>query len=308
MIGITAIGAAFGQESIDNVGRAESFGRTAEFVSEKVGFTTLRRMPKGMETSQLCVLAYEELCRTREVDPATVECLVVVTQNPDGAGLPHTSVAVQSRLGLGTNVAAFDVSLGCSGYVYGLSVVKAFMEANGMRTGLLFTADPYSKVLDREDVVTELLFGDGATCTLLTDDPVYAVGKTLFGSNGEYGKSLEVDPETGKLSMDGREIFNFTMRTVPKQIQECMELNGTSREQVDVFVVHQASKYIVQNMAKRLKLPPEKMPFALSAVGNTISSTIPMVLQGYMEEKPGTILLSGFGVGLSWATTILKKA
>lgn len=305
MIGIVDIGISYGDVVIDNLRRAQTFDRPEDFIRDKIGFTELRRKQPETETSDLCVAAFENLCERTPIDPESVECVVVVTQNPDGHGLPHTSSIVQGKLGL-HGAAAFDVSLGCSGYVHGLSILNAFMQANGMRCGLLFTADPYSKVLDSEDVVTELLFGDGATCTLIGTDPLYQLGHCLFENDGTKHQLLSVE-KTGRLQMDGRSIFNFSLGTVPRQIKKCLEQNQLTPADVDLFVLHQASRYIVENMAKRLGVPAEKVPFALARIGNTVSSTIPMTLQPRLQEKQRTILISGFGVGLSWGTTVLKR-
>ncbi|GFM35148.1 ketoacyl-ACP synthase III [Desulfovibrio subterraneus] len=307
MLGIKNIGVALGDTVVDNVSRAALFGKTESFVTDKIGFSTVVRAD-GCETSDLCCKAYADLCAKASVDIETIDCIVVCTQNPDGAGLPHTSALLHAKLNAPETVAAFDISLGCSGYVYGLSVVLGLMEHAGFSKGLLFTADPYSKVLDSDDAVTEMLFGDGATCTFISNDPVYAVGKTAFGTNGALGGALVVDPLTKKLHMDGRSIFNFTMRVVPDQISKCLELNNVTSESVDLFLLHQASRYIIENMAKRLGVPVEKVPFKLHHTGNLVSSTLPFMLSDYIESGPEKILLSGFGVGLSWASTVLNRA
>ena len=307
MLGISAVGVATGSKQIDNVARAQELGKTDEFITQKVGFTTLLRKDDDVETSDLCVAAYRDLVDQTGIEIGEVDCIVVCTQNPDGEGLPHTSARLQAKLHASDRVAAFDLSLGCSGFVYGLSVIIGFMEQAGLKKGLLFTADPYSKIVDFNDAATELLFGDGASCTLISETPVYSLGRSCFGTNGIMGDALIVDSKTKKLYMNGRAIFNFTMRVVPGQISECLRKNSLVHADVNIYLLHQASKYIIENMAKKLDISHGKAPFELGDVGNVVSSTIPFLLKQNICKDHEVILLSGFGVGLSWASTILKR-
>jgi 3-oxoacyl-[acyl-carrier-protein] synthase III len=307
MIGIHNIGSYIPLSIIDNRDRCHQFNKDEAFIREKTGFIKLPRKDKNMETSDMCMTAYEALNRKTNIDLKDIDCILVCTQNPDGYGLPHTSAIVHEKLGLPPTVAAFDVSLGCSGYIYSLNILSNFMEGNNMRNGLLFTADPYSKVLDPDDYVTELLFGDAATCSLISDKPVYAFGNTLFGTDGSKHNAINVDAETRRLSMDGRDVFKFTMRVVPEHILNCIQINNLTLESIDLFLLHQASKYIVENISKKLDLATEKVPFHASELGNTVSSTLPILLEDYIKGGPALILICGFGVGLSWASTILKR-
>ena len=306
MIGIEAIGTFIPHDTKDNIARCKQFGKDEQFIREKIGFVQLPRKEKNMETSDLCVAAYEALVSKLPIDVDRIDCILVVTQNPDGYGLPHTAALLHGKLKLPSMVAAFDISLGCSGYVYGLNVLKNFMLGNKMRKGLLFTADPYSKVLNPNDYITELLFGDASTCTLLSDDPVYRIGNSLFGTDGSKHQAIKVDNQTKLLSMDGRDVFNFSMRIIPNNIIDCLRINESSIESVDLIILHQASKYIVENIRKKFGLTDDKVPFQASKYGNTVSSTIPLVLDTYMDDGLISILLCGFGVGLSWASTLLK--
>lgn len=307
-VGIRAIGSYLPEGRVDNLARIDTFGKDAAFVEEKLGFKKLARKSADEETSDLCVKACEDLLKQVELPLEKVDCLIVCTQNPDAAGLPHTSAVVHAKLGLGTSVAAFDISLGCSGYVYGLSVICSFMEMNGLSNGLLFTADPYSKVLDPADHNTELLFGDGATVTWLSrDKPCYRLGRSLFSTNGTGQNAIHVDSEDRKVHMKGRSVFTFTMKVVPQQIKACLAANACTVDDVDRFLLHQGSKFIVDNMTASLGLPMEKTPFMAMEYGNTVSSSIPMMLKSVIKERPEKVLISGFGVGLSWATSILFR-
>ena len=220
MIGIKAIGSYVPQNFIDNYKRVKEFETDASFIRDKIGFESLSRKSQHEETSDLCVKAFEDLLSHTGVEAGSIGCIVVCTQNPDGTGLPQTSAILQHKLRLKDNVAAFDISLGCSGYIYGLSILKAFMSENGLRKGLLFTADPYSKVLDPADRNTELLFGDAATCTLISEQPEYIMLKSRFATDGSAGNSIFVDKATSLLSMKGKDIFLFSMKKVPAQIED----------------------------------------------------------------------------------------
>lgn len=303
MIGITDISTALGGRTISNLERLEKLGFDQAQMLDKLGFRQLARREEGQETSDLCVAAAQPIID--RLGAAAIQCLVVVGQNPDGHGLPHTSAIVHGRLGLPTNCAAFDISLGCSGFVYALSVVSAFMQANGLTCGLIITADPYSKVLDPEDRNTEPLFGDGAAAVLLTDQPKWRAGKFEFGTDGSQYQALMVGPE-GKLAMNGRAVFNFSAQQVPKSIERVLALNGLTLDQIDMILLHQGSKYIVDTVGKRLGVA-DKTPFLAADTGNLVSSSIPFLLATAIPAEVRRLAVSGFGVGLSWATTILER-
>ena len=307
MIGIEQIVSYVPAGRVSNLDRYEQAGKTREFIENKIGFCTLARRGAHEETSDLCVKAFERLSEQTCVEVDRIDCVVVCTQNPDGHGLPHTSAVVHGKLGLSEHVAAFDLSLGCSGYVFGLSVIQSFMRENGLRCGLLFTADPYSRILDAKDYDTELLFGDAASLTLMGSAPRFRTLRSRFASNGALRHSIEVSPETGKLSMQGNNVFRFTMTAVPQQIATCLSDNGLTLDDIDLFLFHQGSKFIVDNLAGKLGIPPEKAPFMARETGNTVSSTIPLMLERHVDTAERRILISGFGVGLSWGTSVLER-
>lgn len=307
MIGIKSIASFVPAGTIDNLKQAEKFGETEEFMREKIGATQLARMTDGMETSDLAVGAINALLEKSGLTRDAVEALVVVTQNPDGHGLPHTSAIVQDKAGLPTTIAAFDVSLGCSGYVYGLSIVKGLMEAAGLKNAILVTADPYSKVVDPEDRVTTLLFGDAATATWLGESPAWEVATPIFATDGSGAQHLVV--EDGKLIMNGRQVFNFASMRVPKQIKQYLDQHGLKIEDIDVFCMHQGSASIVSTLARRFPEAADKFVCDMDRTGNTVSSSIPLLLEKYLANSAvSSALISGFGVGLSWATTLLRRS
>lgn len=306
MNGIQAIGTYIPADRTDNRLRMEQFEIDASFLSEKTGMLRLAVKGEHEETSDLCVKAFFDLQSKTNILPEEIDCIVVCTQNPDGKGLPHTSAIVHAKLGLPHSCAAFDISLGCSGFVYGLSVIQSFMDANGFSKGLLFTADPYSKIVDPQDKNTSLLFGDGASATLISNTPVWRTGKFLFGSHGKEHAAIEIDQGTEKLNMNGRAVFSFSATVVPKNITEMLAANNLAVEDIDYFALHQGSRYIVDTIKKKLGINDEKAPFAAADYGNTISSSIPLILSK-ADLKLNHIVIAGFGVGLSWASTVLYK-
>ena len=307
MIGIKAIGTYLPEARTSNFDRMSKFEMTESFVKNKIGFTEVAIKAPEHDTSDLCVKAWENLQHYHPVTPDEIDCIIVCTQNPDGKGLPHTSAILHEKLSLPLSCAVFDISLGCSGYVYGLSIIKSFMEENEFKCGLLFTADPYSKVINNDDKKTATLFGDGATVTLLDEKPVFECGKFVFGSDG-YKKDGIIVKNDGQLYMNGRAVFTFTVRVVPENIRDMLKKNNVPLESVDCFILHQGSLHIVNSIASSLGVSRERCPFHSAEYGNTVSSSVPMVLSREFEKKEMKVaVLSGFGVGLSWASTMIFR-
>lgn len=306
MIGIQAIGTYVPTGRIDNRRRAMQFDVDETFLRERSGMVRLAIREAHEETSDLCCKAFADLRYKAELRPEEIDCIVVCTQNPDGRGLPHTSASVHAALGLPDSCAAFDISLGCSGFVYGLSVIEGFMRGNAFRRGILFTADPYSKIIDERDKNTSLLFGDAAAATFVSDAPVWRTGKFVFGSHGQERAAIRVDPGTGKLSINGRAVFNFSATVVPGNIRAMLAANGLSVDEIDYFALHQGSRYIVETIRKRLGIPENKAPFVAADYGNTVCSSIPLILSA-VGAGPRRIAIAGFGVGLSWASSVLYR-
>ena len=307
MIGINNIGCHIASERISNFEKAEKHGVTHDFIMEKIGIVSVARKKSSEKASDLCALAYTDLlARLKESALDDIEFLCVCTQNGDYQ-LPQISSILQSKLGISKKCAAFDISLGCSGYVYSLHIAKSFMESCGFKRGLLFTSDPYSEIIDLNDKNTDLLFGDGATATMLAENAVFDLGKGVFETDGKMFEHL-IKCNNKKLVMNGRGIFNFAMLYVPDVVSQCLNANALNKEDIDLFLLHQASKYIIDNLCKRMKLDMGKVPFLIKEYGNTVSSSIPIVLRDYLSKSDKkTILICGFGVGLSIASSILRR-
>ncbi len=312
-IGIAAIRSFLPAEIVSNSAAIVAHGFDETFVYEKLGIRERRAAGHEEYVSDLAAAAGQRLLEDTGTDARNIGLLVVVTQTPDYC-LPHVSAVVADRLGCAPSTAAFDISLGCSGYVYGLQVVSSMMKAQGIDKGLLITAETYSKLVSPADRATAPLFGDGAAATLLSADAVYDLGKFSFGTDGSRHEALiargsavrrdRVEP----LFMDGREIFAFVIGSLPRSIEACLALNDLTRDDIDSWIFHQASRHMVLSLAARLRIPQERCVIDVERIGNTTSSTIPIALETHALEtakRPQRIFLSGFGVGLSWGNTVL---
>lgn len=307
MIGIRAIASYIPEKYLDNFQQAKRFGEPDSFINDKIGAIRLPIKDDVTEASDLALRAVEVLCAKQGLAKEDIDALVVVTQNPDGSGLPHTSAILQHKLGLSNQVAAFDISLGCSGYVYGLTILRGLMEQVGLKNGVLVTADPYSRVINRDDRVTSLLFGDAATATWLSGDAEWTFGQPILETDGSGWNNLFVD-EKRQLHMNGRQVFNFAVLRVPKQIDRWLSENNLRPEDIDLFCLHQGSSAIIDAISRRYPDMRDRFIKDIRETGNTVSSSIPLLLEKYMFGKElRRVLISGFGVGLSWATNVIAK-
>lgn len=306
-IGIQDIGVYIPITIVDNLEQGRIYGADNDFIENKIGAKQLPRLAYGETVADSCVCAYQDLMSRITLNTQEIECIVVCTQNPDSGGIPHSSALVHGKISAPEHCASFDIGLGCSGYVYSLEVLHSFMQVHGMKKGLLFTCDPYSKVLNDNDKNTSLLFGDAATVTLLSDEPILISQTVKFATRGASGDVLR--KQDGKLFMNGRSVFNFALMDVPKQVGQVISASGIDKNKIDLFLFHQGSKFMLENMIKRIGDISDRAPIKLKSTGNTISSSIPILLQEYISDRHiKTLLISGFGVGLSWATAIYARA
>lgn len=315
VIGIRHISEFRPSGRLENPEIAARFGFEELFLSRKIGIESRPIAGDDEFASDLACAAVKKLVDESGLSLDAIDCLVVVTQTPDRL-LPNVASVVHGKLGLPPHVAGFDINLGCSGFVYGLSAIVGFMAANGLSNGVLVTAETYSKIMDPEDRNTIPLFGDAATATWITDDdPQYAIGMGGFGTEGA-GESVVYHSgkvgADGVLVMDGREIFNFMMRSVPGALDDCLAKNGLKREDVGLWAFHQASRFMLESLIKRLGIDKETAPIDVVESGNTVSSTIPYVLSRHVfaaaaQDRPDVMVICGFGVGLSWGVNVLRK-
>ena len=308
MIGIENIGVYIPENRQNNFSRIYDGEKVdAEFIKNKVGFIATSRKNPDEDTSDMCKKAFENLkLRAGNFSEKDIECILVCSHNGDFQ-MPHTSAILQDKLSLNENCAAFDVRLACSGYVYSVNILKSFMEQNGFSSGVVFTCDPCSKILNPADKNADLLLGDAAAATLLSTHGKFSLGKSTFVTKGKGFNAIIKRPDV-YLSIDNRRVFNFVLREGADAIKRCLAENQLAAENVDLYIFHQASKFVVEELAKKLELPPEKVPFKAQEYGNTISSSLPLILQDYLNDtKIKNILMCGFGAGMSAAAATLQR-
>ncbi len=298
-------------------------GWTADRIRTKTGIAE-RRIAAADETAgDLCFRAAEKLFADGNIDRSTIDALIVCTQSPDYF-LPSTACVLQDRLQLPQTVAAFDVTLGCSGYTYGLWLARSLVLSDSAQNVLLLAGDTYSKYCHPKDLAVASLFGDGATASLITHQSENAwadIGPSVLGTNGQGAANLIVKAGASRLPtsetqsdrylyMNGAEIASFAVSTVKMVVTSLLEKVALPWSDIDGFVFHQANPAFVQRLAAAYKLSPDKVPIGLANVGNTCSATIPMVLEQCARSgrfQPGQkLVLVGFGVGYSWAATLLE--
>lgn len=308
MIGIQDIAYYICENRENNLNKVFN-GETVDekFVKNKIGIECVSKKKIDENTSDLCIQAYKSLKeKNSSIDINGIDLICVCTQNGDYT-IPHTSAILHHKIGAKKECATFDISLGCSGYVYSLDIVSSFMVKNNYHNALLFTADPYSKIIDKNDKNTSLIFGDAASVTLLSNKPVFEIKNSVYHSFGNMYDSL-IKKENNPLYMDGKSIFDFTLMNVPEVIAKTLNINSIKQEEIDKFILHQANKYMVSKLIKMLQIDSLKVPVDIRDYGNTVSSSIPIILSDYLyDKKSKNILLCGFGVGLSIASTIIKR-
>ena len=289
-----------------------------------------RRIAAPEETA--CDLGYEAARRLLDrelVPPAEIDYVLMATQTPDHL-FPSNACLLQARLGLGRHVGAFDFNHGCSGFVCGLQLAAALIKTRMARNVLLITADTYSKLVHPRDRTVRALFGDGAAATLIgpATEESGRIEHFIVGTDGSGAAQLmvpaggfrlprsaetaaEFEDETGclrsrdHLFMDGQAIFSFALNTVPRAVAAVLQQAGLTPDDVDWYVYHQANKFMLENLAMCSRIPQAKMVYHLETLGNTVSASIPLALEAWLDSgriEPGhRLILAGFGVGLSWA-------
>lgn len=297
--------------------------------AKTAGVESRRKAATGETASDLAVKAALKLFSESDIKPTDIDFLLFCTQSPDYF-MPSTSCVIQDRLGIPTTAGAFGYDLGCSGYVYGLAIANSFVDSGFAKNVLLLTADTISKYLHPQDK-NRLLFGDAASATLIATEGIASIGKFERGTDGSGFEHIIIRNGanrhrglTGKsvtdgsgnvhyedhFDMDGEAVFSFTVERIPKLIADCLEKNNIKKEEVDYYVFHQANRYMLNTLRKINKLPKDEFFVDLSDTGNTTSTTVPIGLVKSMEagniHKDMNVMVAGFGVGLSWAATILK--
>jgi 3-oxoacyl-[acyl-carrier-protein] synthase III len=292
----------------------------AEQIEQKVGIVQ-RHIAAADETAvDMAVKAAEKLFETYDRD--NIDFVLFCTQSPDYK-LPASSCILQDRLGLRTDVGTLDFNQGCSGYVYGLSIAKGLIASGAARSVLFLTGETYSKYMHQDDKVNRTIFGDAATATVVEVSDREQIGEFVFGSDGSGADKLMVRGGGARLPsnqqaseadawiyMDGPQVFNFTIKTVPPLFKAVIDKNLETLESLDQVIFHQANAFMLNFLRKSIGIPEEKFFMDIKDTGNTVSNTIPIALAESFKQgryvNGAKVALVGFGVGLSWAGTIIE--
>lgn len=296
-------------------------------IAKKVGVNSRHVVSKGQCASDLAEQAARKLFLENDIDKNCIDFILLCTQSPDYF-LPTTACLLQDRLGLGTHCGALDFNLGCSGFVYGLALAKGLIESGAAKNILLVTAETYSKHMHKRDKGNRTIFGDAAAATLVSTSGFAEIGNFDLGTDGsgannlivKYGAMRHQDKfddiafdksgnpvSSDYLYMNGSEIFNFTLETVPDLVENVLRKNRLDKGSIDLYVFHQANKYMLDCLFDLMEIDEEKTFVYMSEVGNTVSSTIPIALCEAKKEQRllGNVLIAGFGVGYSWGGCVL---
>ena len=331
-VGVTAMAAAIPQHVIKNYEYTEFFpAEDVKEIVDKVGIYERRFADKSTCSSDLCFAAAEKLIADNNINKEEIDLLIFISQTPDYR-MPATSVTLQHRLGLPNSTIAFDVSLGCSAFLYGLSLAYSMMQQQGFRKALILDGETRSKVYSPRDRRSAFLFGDGGVAALVERDEKFGTSYFSLNSDGSRADLImipaggyripssaetiieKVVDEFGNMRSDeqgymrGGDVFNFVIREIPRDIKNTLAHAECEKDEFDYIVFHQANNFINSYIAKKMKLDTEKIPSTLSKFGNTSSVSVPLTIVSELKGKltgNKKLLLSAFGVGMTWATAIV---
>jgi 3-oxoacyl-[acyl-carrier-protein] synthase-3 len=315
---------------------------SVEKIDSKTGISERHIAGDDECASDLAVEAARKLFDSGACQPSEIDFILYCTQSPDYF-LPTTACIIQDRLGVPTASGAYDFNLGCSGYIFGLGQAEGLIATGQASNVLLLTAETYSKFIHPRDRTVRTIFGDAAAATLIrsreaADTPsdgtdVPYLGPFVYGTDGSGAKNLMVPaggfrqprtPETGiasadshgnvrsadNLIMEGGEIFDFTIGSVPASVAVLLQKTGLSLDDIDLFIFHQANRFMLNHLRKKMKIPEAKFVVAMSHCGNTVSSSIPIALKDATDSgrapSGAVVMLVGFGVGYSWGAMLLR--
>lgn len=332
-IGITGLAAAVPHTIINNYEYTTYFpADDVKVLVDKIGVKERRFADENTCSSDLCFAAAEKLLSDMNVDRNEIDLLIFVSQTPDYR-MPATSIILQHRLGLPHTTVAFDITLGCSGFIYGLSVIYALIQQSSFRKALLLDGETRSKVYSPKDRKTAFLFGDAGVAALIEKNVKFDKSFFSLNSDGSRESLIKINAggyrtpssvetikekvvdEHGNIRseeqgyMNGGDVFNFVIKEIPRDFRNLLEYSNTDLTSIDYFIFHQANTYINGYLAKKLKLDLEKVPSSIEKFGNTSSVSIPLTIVSELKDKLRTskkLMFSGFGVGMTWATAILN--
>lgn len=331
-VGITALSAAVPKRVIKNYEYTEFFpADEVKEVVDKIGVFERRFVDEETCSSDLCYAAAEKLILDNKVDRSEIDLLVFISQTPDYR-MPATSVILQHRLGLPNTTIAFDINLGCSAFIYGMSVVYSMMQNSGLRNALILDGETRSKVYSAKDRRTAFIFGDAGVAALVERNEKFGESVFSLNSDGSRENLIKINAggyrnpsttetlkekvvdEYGNIRseehgyMNGGDVFTFVNREVPRDIINTLNYANRDKDSFDYIIFHQANNFINSHVARKLKLDINKIPSTIEKYGNTSSVSVPLTIVSELKNKMAgdkSLMLSAFGVGMTWATAIV---
>ena len=331
-VGITALSAAVPKTVINNYEYTEYFdAEQVKQIVDKVEIYNRRFADDNTCSSDLCFAAAERLLSDNQVDRSEIDLLIFISQTPDYR-MPATSVLLQERLGLSHSTIAFDINLGCSAFIYGLCVVFSMLQNTSIRKALILDGETRSKVYSPKDRRTAFLFGDGGVAALVEKNDKFGQSWFSLNSDGSRENLIKINgggyrmpssvetvkekvvDEYGNIRseeqgyMNGSDVFNFVISEIPKDIKNLFYYSGCTLSECNFYVFHQANNFINKYLIKKLKLDTSKIPSTVEKYGNTSSVSVPLTIVDQLKDKMDgdkTVMLSAFGVGMTWATAII---
>lgn len=332
-VGVTALAAAVPKNVIDNYKYTKYFDeKQVKQLVDKIEIYERRFADEKTCSSDLCYAAAERLLNDNNIDRSEIDLLIFISQTPDYR-MPATSVILQNRLGLLHSTIAFDISLGCSAFLYGLSVAFSMIKNGSIRKALILDGETRSKVYSQKDRRTAFLFGDGGIAALVEKNDKFGESWFSLNSDGSREDLIKINgggyrmpssaetikekivDEYGNIRseeqgyMNGADVFNFVLSEIPKDIKRLFDYSNCDIDKCDYYVFHQANNFINKCLAKKLKLDNSKIPSTVEKYGNTSSVSIPLTIVDQLKNRMNgnkLIMMSAFGVGMTWATAIVS--
>lgn len=309
---------------VENNKSLEALGWDSDKIYSKTGIKQRCLSKEGEYANDMAIRAAAKLFRRCSKDE--IDYLIHVTQSPDYI-IPSNCCILQNALGLRKDIGAIDINMGCSGYIYALSVAKGLLISDDVKKVLITTSDTYSKIISPRDKSNRVIFGDAATATLVGQADLEKLGSFVFGTDGSGAERLicrrhgfrnqgqefnEIvtdrsgnERRIGDLYMDGPAIFAFALEKVPQLVENVLRKNRIKKDDIDMYILHQANAFMLKALRDKMGISSERFMINVENTGNTVSSTIPIALEHYIHEKKRkgdeNLLLAGFGVGFSWA-------
>jgi 3-oxoacyl-[acyl-carrier-protein] synthase III len=321
---VVALGSYVPERVLSNADLEKMVDTNDEWIVTRTGIRE-RRIARDDEcTSDMGLIAAQRCLEKAGKEPGEIDLILCGTSTPDFV-FPSTAALIQRRLAAG-NAAAFDFQAACTGFIYGLSLAKAFIESGLYRNILLIAAEKLSSVTDYTDRATCILFGDGASAALISAaSEGFAIEHVSLGADGDESSILTIPAGSARLpataetvaakqhyiQMEGRELFKHGVRRMVQSSLEGLDALGLTTDQIDWLVPHQANKRIIDSVAKRLNFPMEKIYLTVQKYGNTSASSVPLAMDELMNTHPleqgSRLLLTSFGAGLTWGSAILRR-